>query len=98
MSKDNKRAIQLFRKFLKDCSKIFLSKMQNIEFKETKISSRPFQNDANNCDIYILYYLKCIAEERFWYITRAYITSKQNCRNLTSHVFNYERYMFVLFI
>ncbi|KYN28566.1 hypothetical protein ALC57_02007 [Trachymyrmex cornetzi] len=38
--------------------------MQNIEFKETEISTRPYQTDANNCGIYVLHYLKCIAEDK----------------------------------
>lgn len=63
--KDKKRAEESFKKFLKICPKTSMSTLKNIDFKQKKVfNNRPFQkaNDKNNCGIYVLHYIKCIAE------------------------------------
>jgi hypothetical protein len=62
--KDNKGVLHLFQKFLKAYPTTSLNKLQNIQFKEKKISNRPFQkfNDGNNYGVYVLHYIKYYAE------------------------------------
>jgi len=63
--KDNERVLHLLEKFLRSCPKTSLSKLQKIKFKKNKISDRPFQktDDTNNCNVYVLHYIKCFAED-----------------------------------
>jgi len=63
----DKRVIQSFNKFLKSCPKTSLNKLKHINFKEKKMTSnRPFQksDDGNNCGVYVLHYITCIAESK----------------------------------
>ena len=63
--KDDKRAEELFKRFLEACPKISLNTLQNINFKRKKMfNNRPFQkaSDGTNCGVYILHYIKCNGE------------------------------------
>lgn len=65
--KDDKRAEDSFKRFLEACLKTSLNTLQGIDFKRKKMfNNRPFQkaSDENNCGVYILHYIKCIAENQ----------------------------------
>lgn len=61
-SPDKKRAITVFKNYLKESSLLYNSdkKMCDKPFREITCTDRPLQNDAYNCGIYVIYYINCI--------------------------------------